>query len=189
MARFGYYDRLSADSKRTYRQSDAIERVEVPEVGSLSPLVLAIEPALAAAQRSAVERSCQALADALNARLKAPRVAVRVLERRPSNNAGELHGLYEPDEVTGGAARISLWMRTAQRKQVVKFRTFLRTLVHELCHHFDYEVFGFAETFHTQGFYARESMLVRELLGETRSRAPAEAGEMLHPGPSDPSKT
>jgi hypothetical protein len=38
--------------------------------------------------------------------------------------------------------------------------------VHELCHHLDYELFELKETFHTQGFYARESALVRELLGE-----------------------
>jgi hypothetical protein len=167
MARFAYYDRLSAASKRTYRKSDAIERIDLPDVSSMVPLAAAIEPALAAAQRAAVERACQGLADAVIARLNAPRVVVRVLERRPSNNWGELHGLYEPDEVTGGTARISVWMRTAAKEQVVKYRTFLRTLVHELCHHLDYEHFGLAETFHTQGFYNRESALVRELLGET----------------------
>ncbi len=94
------------------------------------------------------------------------RIEMRVLERRPASADGELHGLYEPDEVTGGTGRISVWMRTAQKEQVVKFRTFLRTLVHEYCHHLDYEHFRLAETFHTQGFYARESALVRELLGE-----------------------
>ena len=104
--------------------------------------------------------------DGINGRLGAPPVAVRVLERRPSNDWGELHGLYEPDEVTGGTARITLWMRTASKEQVVRFRTFLRTLTHELCHHIDYEHFKLPETFHTQGFYARESALVRDLLGE-----------------------
>jgi len=68
--------------------------------------------------------------------------------------------------VTGGVAKISVWMRTAQKEQVVKFRTFLRTVVHEMCHHFDYELHGLPESFHTQGFYTRESTLVRELLGE-----------------------
>jgi hypothetical protein len=164
--RFAYYDRLSAASKKTYRASDAIERVELPDPAALRPLARAIEPALAQASRVAVGRACQALADALNAQLGSPRVVVRVLERRPSDDWGELHGLYEPDEVTGGTARISLWMRTAAKDQVVKFRTFLRTLVHELCHHLDYEHFGLAETFHTQGFYNRESALVRELIGE-----------------------
>ena len=41
--------------------------------------------------------------------------------------------------------------------QVVAFRTFLRTLIHELCHHLDYELFLLEETFHTEGFYKRES--------------------------------
>ena len=173
MARFAYYDRLPADSRRTYRKSDSIDRIAVPDVATLAPLASAIEPALASADRAAVERACQALVDALNARLATPRVVLRVLERRPSNTAGELHGLYEPDEVTGGTARITLWMRTASREQVVKFRTFLRTLVHEACHHLDYELFKLAETFHTQGFYNRESALVRELLGEEK---PSEHG-------------
>ncbi|MBK8019762.1 MAG: SprT-like domain-containing protein [Betaproteobacteria bacterium] len=33
-------------------------------------------------------------------------------------------------------------------------RTFLRTLLHELCHHLDYEMFRLEETFHTEGFQA-----------------------------------
>jgi hypothetical protein len=164
--RFAYYDSLSADSRRTYRKSDAITRIEVPQVAALVPLAKALEAPLAGADRPGVERACQALVDALNARLATPPVRVHVLERRPSNSGGELHGLYEPDEVTGGAARITVWMRTARKEQVVRFRTFLRTLVHELCHHLDYELYALRETFHTQGFYTRESALTRQLLGE-----------------------
>jgi len=163
---FAYYDKLSAARKRTYRASDAIRRIEVPGVASLVPLARAIEPALASEERASVESACQALVDGINRRLAAPPVRVRVMERRPADSHGELQGLYDPDEVTGGVARITVWMRTAQRVQVVKFRTFLRTLVHEVCHHIDYEHFKLAETFHTEGFYARESALVRELLGE-----------------------
>src|SRR5688572_23636573 len=171
MARVACYDRLAEAAKRIYVGGVAIAAVEVPDVPARRPLALAVEPALAAARRAALERACQALADGVNARLGAPKVVVRVLERRPSNDWGELHGLYEPDEVTGGTARITLWMRTASKEQVVKFRTFLRTLVHELCHHLDYEHLKLAETFHTQGFYNRESALVRELLGEPEPRA------------------
>ena len=163
---FGYYDRLSPARQRIYRKSDAIRRIEIPDVAALMPLAIAIEPVLASARRNDVEAACQALVDAIDAQLAVPAVRVRVLERRPADSGGELQGLYEPDEVTGARARISVWMRTAQRVQVVKFRTFLRTLVHEVCHHLDYEHFRLAETFHTEGFYARESALVRELLGE-----------------------
>ena len=54
--------------------------------------------------------------------------------------------------------------RTAQRRQVVAFRTFLRTLLHELCHHLDYTLFELGYSFHTQGFYRRESNLMRQVL-------------------------
>jgi len=164
--RFAYYESLSAASKRTYRKSDAIERVEVPDIEALVPAAKAVQPALEARDRAATERACQALIDALNARLGTPPVRVHVFERRPHNAGGELHGLYEPDEVTGGVARISVWMVTARKEQVVKFRTFLRTLLHEACHHFDYELYGLPETFHTQGFYNRENSLFKELVGE-----------------------
>lgn len=173
---FAYFDKLTAARKRTYRRSDAILRVAIPDAGALVAFARAVGPALEAADRPGVERACQALADGLNARLATPAVRVRVLERRPADSGGELQGLYEPDEVTGGTARITVWMRTAQRRQVVKFRTFLRTLVHEVCHHLDYELYKLPETFHTEGFYARESTMMRELLGE----APRPAAER-HP--------
>jgi hypothetical protein len=163
---FAYYDRLDPERQRIYRKSDALKCIAIPEVAALMPLARAIEAALAEANRAVVEKACQSLVDAANAQLAAPVVRVRVLERRPANSGGELQGLYEPDEVTGGVARITVWMRTAQRVQVVKFRTFLRTLVHEVCHHLDYELYKLPESFHTEGFYARESALMRELLGE-----------------------
>jgi hypothetical protein len=169
--RFAYYDNLCTDSKRTYRRSDAIVRVDLPDSASLVPLARAIEAALATEHAAPVQSACQALVDGINARLGTPPVDVRVLERRPANAEGELQGLYEPDEVTGGKARITVWMRTAQRVQVVRFRTFLRTLIHEVVHHLDYELFKLDETFHTQGFYMRESGLMRDLLGDAPNRA------------------
>ena len=165
---FAYYERLSAKRKRVYDQSDRILRIEWPDVQALEPLARAIQPALEGARRAQVEKACQALVDAMNAQLGTPAVVMRVLERRPSNDTGELQGLYEPDEVTGGRARITVWMRTVAKEQVVKFRTFLRTVAHEACHHIDYEHYKLAETFHTQGFYTRESILMKELLGEAR---------------------
>ena len=98
---------------------------------------------------------------------------MRVLAQRPADDTGELHGLYEPDDA-GTPARITVWMRTAARKDVVAFKTFLRTLIHELCHHLDYELYKMPETFHTEGFYKRESTLVAALLAEEST-----AGDLL----------
>ncbi len=167
---FPYYDRLSPARQRVYRKSDAIRRIDVPEVVGLVAPARAIEAPLAAGEVSRVRKAGQALVDALVARLAVPPVRLKVLARRPSNSCGELHGLYEPCETDeyarGECALLTVWMRTAQKEQVVKFRTFLRTLVHEFAHHLDYELYKLPETFHTEGFYARESVLLKELLGE-----------------------
>jgi len=169
--RFAYYDTLSTESRRTYRKSDRIVRVELPDAAGLEARARAIDAALASGERAQVERACQALVDGINRQLGTPPVRVRVMERRPADAGGELQGLYEPDEVTGGIARITVWMRTARKEQIVKFRTFLRTLLHEVCHHLDYEHYELDETFHTEGFYARESSLMRDLLGEAKPPA------------------
>lgn len=162
---FPYYDRLTPARQRIYRKSDAIERIDIANIHSMQPQATQIERALAIANRAATEQACQALVNTINIQLKTPPIRVRVLERRPSDDYGELHGLYEPDN-HGKVAVITVWMRTAQKEQVVKFRTFLRTLVHEVCHHIDYEYFKLPETFHTEGFYKRESVMLKELLGE-----------------------
>jgi hypothetical protein len=162
---FAYYDRLSAARKAIYRQSDAVVTLALPagSVGAVAAPVVAILTALEAGRRPAVQRGAQALIDLLVAGFGVPAVDVRVLAVRPSDIEGELHGLYEPDEELD-TARISVWMRTAQRKQVVAFKAFLRTLVHEFLHHLDYELFNLPETFHTEGFYKRESSLTNALL-------------------------
>jgi hypothetical protein len=156
--RFAYYDRLSPARQAIYRKSDAIGVLGLPPGTAVAAPVRAIDDGLERGDRTAVQRATQALVDALAAGFRVPAVEVRVLAVRPSDYEGELHGLYEPEE-DRPRPRISVWMKTAQRKQVVAFRSFLRTVVHELLHHLDYELFELAETFHTEGFYKRESSL------------------------------
>jgi hypothetical protein len=62
-------------------------------------------------------------------------------------------------------------MRTARQRRVVAFRTYLRTLLHELGHHLDYRYLKLADSFHTQGFYQRESSLFHQLVPDL-SRQP-----------------
>jgi hypothetical protein len=160
---FAYYERLSPARKRIYRQSDAVEQVDLPDAATLQPLVVEMGEALAAEDRRETEKCCQRLADAMLRQLALPPVRLSVLAARPSKSWGELHGLYDPTR-EGVAPTITLWMRTAQRKHVVAFRTFLRTFLHEIGHHLDYELLELRETFHTEGFYKRESSLFRQLV-------------------------
>lgn len=122
--------------------------------------------ALDSGSRPRTEQASQRLMDALVGALALPPIRMRVLERRPRRHWGELQGLYEPAE-GDRRARITLWMRTARRVQVVAFRTFLRTFLHEFLHHLDYALYRFPDSFHTEGFYRRESSLLKQLLGES----------------------
>jgi hypothetical protein len=168
--RFAYYDKLSPARQRTYRRSDEIDPLGLPPGLALGPLVEAMATGLREDRRPDVQAASQSLIDALTRGYRVPDIRVRVLATRPADGSGELHGLYEPEE-DGTLARISVWMRTAQKKNVVAFKTFLRTLIHELCHHLDYELFALEETFHTEGFYKRESVLVAALIAQAPSLA------------------
>ena len=166
---FPYYQRLSAANKRIYRSSAGIPGVPLENPEALRPLVEPVEKALAAGMRRDTESACGVLTAALGRDLGVPQVTVKVLTARPSHDWGELHGLYTRPG-TRRRPTITVWMRTAQRRQVVSFRTFLRTLIHELLHHLDYDLFKLADSFHTEGFFQRESSLVKQLAGEAAPR-------------------
>ena len=68
-------------------------------------------------------------------------------------------------------------MRTARHRRVVAFRTFLRTLLHEIGHHVDYELLRLADSFHTEGFFKRESSLFRQLVPEAGVDPPQDSEE------------
>jgi hypothetical protein len=162
---YAYYARLKRRDQATYRKSDAIVSIELPQPAPLVPLTQAVETALESADRAGVRRASQALCDALLDSLGAPRVRVKVLARRPSTSSSELHGLYEPGE-NGAAAVVTVWMQTSSKRRTVAFRTFLRTLLHELCHHLDYELLELEDSFHTEGFFKRESSLFKQVVAQ-----------------------
>ena len=159
---FSYYSRLTRKQQAIYRRSDAIGSVKLRRPRALRPLVRALARALDAEQRPSVERSARALTDAILADLGVVPVRVRVLSARPSESWGELQGLYEPGEGRRRAC-ITVWMRTAKHKRVVAFKTFMRTLLHEIGHHLDYELLELEDSFHTEGFFRRESSLMHQL--------------------------
>jgi hypothetical protein len=161
---FPYYARLSPRDRAVYRESDAVATIALPRPQTLHPVVDELRAALASEDRRSVEAAAGRLTLGLTRHLGLPPVAVSVLAVRPSSTWGELHGLYTREP--GRPARIQLWMRTARHKRVVAFRTFLRTLLHEVGHHLDYEQLRLRESFHTEGFFKRESSLFRQLVPE-----------------------
>jgi hypothetical protein len=163
---FPYYDRLSPRNRAIYRESDAVTSVTLPHAEALHPLVAELRETLAREDRGAIEAAASRLAVGMTRVLGLPPVVLSVLAVRPASSWGELHGLYTRE--AGRTPRIQLWMRTVRHKRVVAFRTFLRTLLHEVVHHLDYEHLRLRESFHTEGFFKRESSLFRQLVPEPR---------------------
>ena len=166
--RFSYYASLSKKAKAIYDASDRVGFVELPGADGLRPIVEMLRQALQdAPQRPADRVLIQAVSGRLvlgiTTILAVAPVDVKVLAVRPALRASaELHGLYTTEP--GRRPEIKVWMRTLAHKRVVAFRTFLRTLLHEVCHHLDYTLLALPDSFHTQGFFNRESSLFKQLV-------------------------
>jgi hypothetical protein len=162
----GYFYRLPARAQRTWLKSDSIDRFDLlPDAATIS-LTTSLMAAIRSGAPPAIEHAAQVLADSICRSIAVTPVRIEVRGVRPHNTRGELHGIFYPrgPAQRPGAPLIILWMRTAQRHEVVKPRTFLRTLMHELGHYLDYAFLRLEDSFHTTGFFRRESFLVRILL-------------------------
>jgi hypothetical protein len=160
-----FFYKLPVHSQRCYLRSDAIAKLEgfAPDAPARSRLA-DLQHALEMGTLRQVQDCAFALTSELCRLFRVPSIRVEVRGVRPHNARGELHGLFR----LSNPPEIVLWMRTAQRHEVVKPRTFLRTLLHELCHYLDYSMLKLEDSFHTMGFFKRESFLVRSLIGSER---------------------
>ncbi|HSQ01552.1 MAG TPA: hypothetical protein VL049_30380 [Candidatus Dormibacteraeota bacterium] len=162
--------RLTRAQQREYDRSNATNAIPVRVSPRLARAVFLLEWALSHEDRTRTAHVAQVICDELCAALKVRSLRVQVKAERPSDARGELHGLYES---AGRREVISVWMLTAKRGQVVAYKTFLRTLVHEMGHHLDYQLLRLRDSFHTDGFFKRESSLVNQLLIAARRAAAA----------------
>ncbi|MET0151534.1 MAG: hypothetical protein ABW298_02845 [Candidatus Binatia bacterium] len=166
--RLSFYRRLSAEQKREYDRSDARRTLPLTPAAALGVAADEVVHALEDGALAQVRRAAQRLVDDVCASLggrsrRAPAAVprVKVLRARPRRGQSEFHGLYTRFE--NGECEIRVWMLTAANAQVVKPRTFLRTLLHEVCHHVDMTILDLPHSLHTLGFHARESSLLRAL--------------------------
>lgn len=179
--------RLTPFQQRIYDRSAAIPTIPLIPTPQLFEATSALEGALIAEDHRRVETLAQTIVNHICWQLSIRPVRVQVQGVRPSSQRGELHGLYTQ---YGGGSRndsIQVWMRTAKRGQIVAFRTFLRTLLHEVCHHLDYHHLHLRESYHTEGFFQRESSLFRCIVQQSAAeeRKPMQSlsdmvSEILH---------
>ena len=174
----GFFYRLAPRDQKVYLRSDAIDALDLVVGPNAFALAEALIAALEGGSIAGTGRAAQALVAELCRLLAVRIVPIEVKGARPRNARGELHGIFYPD-----APRIVLWTRTAMRRDVVKPKTFVRTLMHELAHYFDYTVFRLGNSYHTRGFFKRESFLVRAVFRPTTAwnRFENEAWRMRSP--------
>jgi hypothetical protein len=161
-SRPAWYKRLPPALQRVAAASDRVTSLGFRPSGTLVHAVAELVDVLPGGKPVEAQVRAQRIADGVCTAFRVPLVWVRVAERRPHNQHGELHGLYSPGEPPARDT-ISLWMFTAKRAQVVAPKTFVRTLLHELCHHLDYTHLHLRDSLHTKGFYQRESSLFAAL--------------------------
>lgn len=165
--KLSFYRRLSPTLKREYDRSDGFRRVPLAPAAALGTATNALVAALESGARTQVTAAANRLVALVCRALEAerpgrvPPPSVKVLRVRPSSAGGEFHGLYTRSE--DGRCEIKVWMFTAREKRIVRPRTFLRTLLHEVVHHFDIVAFDLPNSLHTLGFHARESSLLAVL--------------------------
>lgn len=147
-----------------FTESDRICTVELPQDGALRAIAKSIESAIKDGTTANVRRQCLEFLETASRFYKVPDCGVRVLAARPlrvrENWSSELFGDYAPETML-----IRVWMRTAIRKEITSFGTFLSTLCHEFCHHLDFQRFGFPDSWHTRGFYERTAALYHHARG------------------------
>jgi hypothetical protein len=148
-----------------FLESDQIRTLELPPQNeSLLTIAQSIESAMKAGTTADVRRTCASFLDTASEFYKVPVCGIRVLAARPlrvrEHWSTELFGDYNPETML-----IRVWMRTAVRKEITSFGTFLSTLCHEFCHHLDFQRFGFADSWHTRGFYERTAALYHHARG------------------------
>lgn len=182
-----WWRRLPAEERREYQRSERISRVELQPDATFAKLVGAIERSLAADDPVETERASQALVNLVARGLGIPTADISVQGQRPPDGDGELHGIYRPAEGPE-RDRISVWMRTAKRMDVVATRTFLRTLLHEVGHHIDMRLLDLPNSYHSKGFYQRESSLFRVITRGTALEPGSGRRRSAEPPPPAPAE-
>ena len=128
-----------------------------------------IESAIKAGKNAAVRRASAEFLDTASEFYGVPECGIRVLAARPlrvrERGTFELFGDYTPETML-----IRVWMRTAVRREVTSFGTFLSTLCHEFCHHLDFKKFGFQDSWHTRGFYERAAVFYHHARATPRKK-------------------
>lgn len=151
-------------NRQFFLESDRLRSIVLPADGRLHRISQAIESAMELGSMGDVRRHSAEFVATVSDFYRVPKGDVQILAARPLRTRRgwrtELFGDYHPTTML-----IRVWMRTAVKKEITSFGTFLSTLCHEFCHHLDFHQFKFRDSWHTRGFYERAAILYHHARG------------------------
>jgi hypothetical protein len=100
----------------------------------------------------------QILSDMICKTLRIENLPIKLKGARPTSNRGTTHGTYTRN-INKKTFFITLYGITPKTKKIVAPKTLIKTLIHEIMHHYDFEKLGFNSSNHTTGFYKRISFI------------------------------
>src|SRR5947207_3825100 len=132
-------------TRSQFVESDGIKTLDLPQGHKLLMIAHSVDTAMQAGVAGDVRRACAEFLALASGFYKVPNCGSRVLAARPlrvrEDWASELFGDYNPETML-----VRVWMRTAIRKEMTSYGTFLSTLCHKFCHHLDFQHFGFPDS-------------------------------------------
>lgn len=150
---------FSRRAQRDYeRSNDVLELSITPDPEAISA-VSTLREALAANDRRLVEHASQAIVTSVCRSIGVKHLLVKVGYKRRVRGRVQYYGFCGKD------GYMTLYFRTGKTNKPVAYKTYLRTLAHELTHHLDWVYLRLVHSFHTTGFYGRVRSLYRGLLG------------------------
>ena len=154
---------FSRAEKKAYEISNRLNSVDFKVTPSMKRKVDDLAIWLSAGDKSKVRGATQTVIELLCAAARVPAARLSLVDRAPGEFRGDklvvkLYGVCAPD------GTITMAYRTAVRRKVFAFKTYLNTMAHEFMHHYDHRRLQLGASFHTRGFYQRVGDLVAQLV-------------------------
>lgn len=114
------------------------------------------------------EQQLQKIVDAVCSEFSVSIIPISFEGRQPHKHDGKRLKRYQlgvHQRTNFGNSRIQIYKYTAIRQKQRAAKGAISTLLHELCHYFDYSICGLRKTIHSKGFYNRIKQL-RDMLSQ-----------------------
>jgi hypothetical protein len=136
---------------------DKSNKIEELKISKISQTVINKSNVILSKKNYTV-KDLQTLSDMICKSLRINNLPIKLKGARPQSSRGTTHGSYTRN-ISKKTFYITLYGITPKTKKIVAAKTLIKTLIHEIMHHYDFEKLKMNSSNHTTGFYKRISTL------------------------------